>query len=215
MVALPSASPTAATPFRPADDDLPTGHEFERSAFVNCPFDEDYDPILRAVLFCLVRLGLRPRIATERSDVGEPRISKIVELIESSKYSIHDLSRCQAQEEGEYYRLNMPFELGLDFGCRRYGSGHLASKVILVLEEEPYRYQAAISDLAGSDIEAHNGDYEVAVRKSSQLASRHARLSANRRRRCACRLRGLSGVALRPAKGPRIFRRRHQGLLPG
>ncbi len=112
-----------------------------------------------------MRLGLKPRIATERSDAGESRISKISELIKSSRYSIHDLCRCQAQEEGEYYRLNMPFELGMDFGCRRYGTGHLNEKVILVLEEQRYRYQAAISDLAGSDIEAHHGDYQLAVRK--------------------------------------------------
>ena len=113
----------------------------------------------------MVRFGLRPRIATERSNVGEGRVEKILELVASSKYSIHDLSRCQARKEGEYYRLNMPFELGLDFGCRRFGGGQLARKVILVLEEERFRYQAAISDLAGSDIEAHHGDHTIAVRK--------------------------------------------------
>lgn len=144
---------------------MPTDDDFDRSAFVNCPFDEDYDHILQAVLFCLVRFGLKPRIATERSNATEPRITKIVDLIRSSRYSVHDLCRCQAQEEGEYYRLNMPFELGLDFGCRSYGHGRLSSKVILVLEEDRYRYQAAISDLAGSDVEAHHGDYQVAVRK--------------------------------------------------
>ena len=117
------------------------------------------------MLFCLVRFGLIPRIATERGDAGEPRISKILDLIQSSRYSVHDLCRCQARDEGEYYRLNMPFELGLDFGCRRYGAGQLSTKVILVLEEQWYRYQAAISDLAGSDIEAHHGDYQLAVRK--------------------------------------------------
>ena len=53
----------------------------------------------------------------------------------------------------------------MDFGCRRYGGGRLATKVILVLEEQRYRYQAAISDLAGSDIEAHHGDYQLAIRK--------------------------------------------------
>ena len=144
---------------------MPKDNDFDRNVFVNCPFDEDYDHILQAVLFCLVRFGLKPRIATERSDAGEPRINKILDLIQSSRYSIHDLCRCQARNEGEYYRLNMPFELGLDFGCRRYGGGRLATKVILVLEEQRYRYQAAISDLAGSDIEAHHGDYQLAVRK--------------------------------------------------
>jgi len=108
---------------------------------------------------------LRPRIATERSNAGEPRVEKILELVASSKYSIHDLSRCQAREKGELYRLNMPFELGLDFGCRRFGGERMSRKVILVLEEKRFRYQAAISDLAGNDIEAHGGDYAVAVRK--------------------------------------------------
>ena len=53
----------------------------------------------------------------------------------------------------------------MDFGCRHYGSNPLSEKVILVLEERRYRYQAAISDLAGSDIEAHGGNYRTAVRK--------------------------------------------------
>ena len=139
--------------------------DFDRNVFINCPFDGEYEHILQALLFCLVRFGLKPRIATERSDAGESRIEKILELIESSRYSIHDLSRCRAREVGEHYRLNMPFELGIDFGCRNYGGEPLSRKVILILEEEPYRYQAAISDLAGSDIEAHGGSYETAVRK--------------------------------------------------
>lgn len=142
-----------------------TEPDFDRNVFVNCPFDSDYSPILRAVLFCLVRFGLRPRIATERSNAGETRIEKIIELIESSRFSIHDLSRCQALEVGERYRMNMPFELGLDFGCRNFGGPSHARKVILVLEEERYRYQAALSDLAGSDIEDHGGQYDIAVRK--------------------------------------------------
>ncbi len=138
---------------------------FDHNVFVNCPFDEEYVPILQAILFCLVRFGLNPRIATERSNAAEARLDKIYQLIESSRYSIHDLSRCQASEIGEHYRLNMPFELGIDFGCRRYGNKPLSTKVILILEEERYRYQAAISDLAGSDIEAHGRKHENAVRK--------------------------------------------------
>ena len=141
------------------------GSPFDRNVFLNCPLDREYEPILQAVLFCLVRFGLTPRIATERNDAGEARIDKLLELIGASRYSIHDLSRCQAREAGEHYRLNMPFELGIDFGCRRYGGHPFSEKVILVLEEQPYRYQAAMSDLAGMDVEAHGGDSETAVRK--------------------------------------------------
>ena len=138
---------------------------FNDNVFLNCPFDPDYAPIMQAVLFCLVRFGFKPRIATEQSNAAEPRIEKICELIQTSKYSIHDLSRCQASQAEELFRLNMPFELGIDFGCRRYGGHPYSEKVILILEEERYRYQAAISDLAGSDIEAHESNYQIAVRK--------------------------------------------------
>ena len=139
--------------------------KFNHNVFVNCPFDPDYAPIMQAVLFCLVRFGFKPRIATEQSNAAEPRIDKICELIRASKYSIHDLSRCQASQAEELFRLNMPFELGMDFGCQRYGGYPFSDKVILILDEKRYRLQEAISDLAGSDIEAHEGNYQLAVRK--------------------------------------------------
>ena len=133
--------------------------------FINCPFDKDYEGILQAILFCVVYLGLVPRIAAERMNSAEMRLTKLSDLIVASKFSIHDLSRCQAEKDGEYYRLNMPFELGLDYGCRQYFGRDRKQKKILILEEQRHRYQAAISDLAGCDIAAHEGDYEKAVRK--------------------------------------------------
>ena len=93
-----------------------TTPDFGRSVFINCPLDDEYKPLLQAILFCLIRFGFKPRIATERTDSAESRLEKIKELIRSSKYSIHDLSRCQSSGPREHYRMNMPFELGLDFG---------------------------------------------------------------------------------------------------
>ncbi|WP_141246438.1 hypothetical protein [Actibacterium ureilyticum] len=141
------------------------GKDFERSVFVNCPFDAEFEPILQAILFCLVRYGLKPRIATERSDSSESRLAKIEELIWSSKFSIHDLSRTRSVSSNEFYRLNMPFELGIDYGCKRFGPAPVKHKHILVTAEKPYEYQAALSDLAGSDIAAHDGEYTTAIRK--------------------------------------------------
>jgi hypothetical protein len=138
---------------------------FERAVFINCPFDRDYEPILQAILFCVVHVGFVPRLATERADSGESRLDKIRGLIESSKYSIHDLSRCQAAVAGEHYRLNMPFELGVDYACRLYFRRGREGKRVLILEEQRYRYQAALSDIAGWDIEDHGGDFQRAVRK--------------------------------------------------
>ncbi|MGO1077133.1 hypothetical protein [Inquilinus sp. CA228] len=137
---------------------------FSKSVFINCPFDKDYEPILQAIAFCAIYLGFSPRLATESGDSGTIRLNKIIGLIENSQYSIHDLSRCQATKEGEHFRLNMPFELGIDYGCRQYCRNGRENKKILILEEQPYRYQAAISDLAGCDIQAHAGDYQKAIR---------------------------------------------------
>lgn len=137
---------------------------YDHSVFINCPFDEDFAPVLQGVVFVVALLGFRPRIATERSDSGETRLDKIRELIAESRWSIHDLSRCQAREAGEFFRLNMPFELGIDWGCRAFRADR-ADKRFLILEEQRYRFQAAISDISGCDIEVHGGNYERAMEK--------------------------------------------------
>lgn len=137
---------------------------FERNVFINCPFDEEYAPILQAIIFVIISLGYNPRLASERNDSGESRLEKIREIVEGSKFSIHDLSRCQARKKGEYFRLNMPFELGMDWGCRNYYGEGRDRKRFLILEEKPYRFQAAISDLSGCDIEVHGGEYARAMK---------------------------------------------------
>lgn len=147
---------------------------FERSVFINCPFDDDFAPILQAIAFCVADLGFLPRLAPENSDNGVSRLERIVELVRESRFGIHDLSRSKASIIGEYYRLNMPFELGLDHAAARFGQDALKTKSILVLEENRYDYQRSLSDIAGWDIEAHDGDYETAVRKVSRWLRQHA-----------------------------------------
>lgn len=135
---------------------------FEKNVFVNCPFDPQYLPLLRSLLFTIIYLRLKPRIALEAMDAGQARLDKIVGLIADSKFGIHDLSRVEAANAGELFRLNMPFELGIDFGCRLYGRGPQKGKRFLILEAEPHRYRAALSDLSVSDIESHvNEPYRV------------------------------------------------------
>ena len=131
---------------------------FDTNVFVNCPYDDYFRPLLRPLLFTVLRAGLNPRLAAERLNSGETRFSKIVELVRESKYAIHDLSRIKAKRAGEYFRFNMPFELGLDVGCSCFGTGEQLSKRCLILEKEPYRYQIALSDLSNSDIAAHHDE---------------------------------------------------------
>ena len=139
---------------------------FSKNVFINCPFDSNYVALLRPLLFTICYLRYNPRIASERLDSGEPRIDRIGELVQQSKFSIHDLSRIQSLEKDELYRLNMAFELGVDFGCKLFAEGEAAkSKKFLILEKERFRYQKALSDLSGSDIRNHNNEPEDLVRE--------------------------------------------------
>ncbi|MGO9620326.1 MAG: hypothetical protein ACLPT6_02850 [Desulfobaccales bacterium] len=132
------------------------GEDFSKNIFINCPFDSKYTKLLRPILFTIIYLGYNPRIASERSDSGEARFTKICELIGNSKFSIHDISRLKASKKLEYYRLNMPYELGVDIGCRLFGSDKFKEKRCIIFEKDKYSYQKALSDLSGFDIKAHN-----------------------------------------------------------
>jgi hypothetical protein len=129
---------------------------FSKNIFINCPFDSNYTKLLRPILFTIIYLGYNPRIASESSDSGEARFSKICGLIGNSKFSIHDISRLKASKKLEYYRLNMPYELGVDIGCRLFGSDKFKEKRCIIFEKVKYSYQKALSDLSGFDIKAHN-----------------------------------------------------------
>src|SRR6185369_12559069 len=143
----------------------PAPHQdFNTNVFINCPFDSEYDSLLKPILFTIIYFGFTPQIASRTGDSGEQRITKILSLILTSKYSIHDLSRIRSAKRGELYRLNMPFELGIDYGCRCTAKGHLKRKKFLVLGEKPHDYKKALSDLAGIDAESHmNKPYRVVL----------------------------------------------------
>ena len=137
---------------------------FENNLFINCPFDNEYKPILKAVVFSAVYLGFNP-LLSETINSAESRVSRIQKLISLSKYSIHDLSRMESTKKNELARFNMPFELGMDIGCKVYGEDKMHDKYLLIFDAKSYRYQKAISDLSGNDIEIHNNSPEVAIRK--------------------------------------------------
>lgn len=142
----------------------PPDPNFEKNVFINCPFDSAYKSLLRPLLFTILYFDFNPKIASERSDSAEQRIDKICEFIESSKYSIHDLSRLKSMKKNEFARHNMPFELGIDYGSRRFAENHFGEKKFLVLEKEKYDYSKALSDFAGADIKNHSNEPEIIVR---------------------------------------------------
>ena len=132
--------------------------EFNKNVFINCPFDDDFRQLLLCSIFTVKYLGYNPRVSIEKADSGDTRITKIINIIKESKFGIHDLSRIVSKSSNEHYRMNMPFELGIDYGYQKSGIEKWKTKKILVLEKERYRYQKALSDLSGSDIKAHNDE---------------------------------------------------------
>jgi hypothetical protein len=136
---------------------------FETNVFINCPFDDEYQPLFYAIVFAVNDLGFNAKCAKDESNAGKSRIEKIQDLIAECKFSIHDISRVELDPVNNLPRFNMPFELGLDLGCKQYGKTYQRNKVVLVLETEQYRYQKYISDLAGCDPVAHHNSEEEVI----------------------------------------------------
>ncbi|GGZ33536.1 hypothetical protein [Asticcacaulis endophyticus] len=125
--------------------------------FINCPFSDDYDQHFKAIIFTVIRSGFIPRCAREDDDGGDVRFEKICRIIAESKYGIHDISKTELDEASGLPRFNMPFELGLFLGAKKYAPEQVAKKAI-IFDRAAYRYQQFISDIAGQDIHAHEGD---------------------------------------------------------
>ena len=134
--------------------------------FVNCPFDDAFAPIFHALIFAIYACSFRPRSARELDDGGQSRIEKLFTLIGECRYGIHDLSRTELDAVNHLPRFNMPLELGVFLGAKRYGGEAQKAKRLLILDVDPHRYQRFISDLAGMDIHAHGADQLRAVRET-------------------------------------------------
>jgi hypothetical protein len=135
---------------------------YEQNVFINCPFDPEYAPIFEAIVFAVNDVGFRPKCARERLDSSEVRLHKIISLIASSRYSIHDLSRTSLDQVHHLPRFNMPLELGIDLGCKAYHADR-SDKSFLIFDSEEYRFQKFVSDIGGQDIHQHGNSPKVAV----------------------------------------------------
>ncbi|WP_420479232.1 hypothetical protein [Brevundimonas sp. FT23028] len=143
------------------------------SVFINCPFDDDYRPILRAIVFTVVVSGYHPRCALDSTDGAEIRIAKIASLIGDCDWGVHDLSRVEVVDGVP--RFNMPMELGLHLGARLLGEPRHRRKRALILDAQPHRYDRALSDISGQDVETHGGNPEAAIRCVRNWLSEHRR----------------------------------------
>ena len=134
---------------------MATHQNYTKNVFIKCPFDSEYDELREAIIFAIFDCGFIPRCAMEVNNAADVRVNKIHRLIEESKYGLHDLSRVELDSANSLPRFNMPLELGLFLGAKRFGSRDQKSKNCLILDSEQFRFQKYISDIAGSDTKSH------------------------------------------------------------
>ncbi|MGA7614492.1 MAG: hypothetical protein WBX15_04860 [Thermoanaerobaculia bacterium] len=148
---------------------------YDENVFINCPFDEDYESLLHALVFTVHDCGFIARSALELDDSSEVRIDKIFRIISECRYGVYDLSRTELDPDSGLPRFNMPLELGLFLGAKKFGGEKQALKRCLILDREPYRYQRFCSDIAGQDLRAHGGVVRNAVVAVRNWLSSYAR----------------------------------------
>ncbi len=137
--------------------------KYNEDVFVNCPFDRKYKKLFYAIIFAVFDCGFRARCSLEIMATSEIRIESISKVISGCKFGIHDISRTQLDSKSNLPRFNMPLELGLFIGAKRFGQRLQKKKCCIVLDSDPYRYQKFISDISGQDISSHNNDQNKAV----------------------------------------------------
>ena len=122
---------------------------YEGSVFLNVPFDKKYSRLSDALVFAVYDCGFVARSALGVEDSGKVRVEKILDIIEQSKFGIHDISRAGLDRATGLARFNMPLELGFFLGATRYGSSKDREKRCLILDRERYRYRNFCSDISG------------------------------------------------------------------
>ena len=121
-----------------------------RSVFLNVPYDGEFQPLFLAYLVGVRGFGLLPHAALEVPSIG-PQIDRIVQLLKTCDYSIHDMSWVGLTEEHpQVPRFNMPFELGMAYWYSLQGDHQCR-----IFESDHRRFERSLSDLKGFHVYQH------------------------------------------------------------
>lgn len=132
------------------------------SVFLNIPYDEQFQELYLAYIAGISAYGLIPR-ATLEIPGGERRLDRIFSLIKSCRYSIHDLSRVELDDNPPVTpRFNMPFELGLAVAWEKFRQ---RKHTWFVFESKTRRVAKSLSDLDGTDAYIHEGSGDGVFRE--------------------------------------------------
>ena len=103
---------------------------YANQVFINCPFDPQYEAVFDALVFAVFDCGFVARCALEIDDGSQIRIEKIFSIVEQCKFGIHDLSRTDLDQATGLPRFNMPLELGIFLGAKRYGGDYMPRRAV-------------------------------------------------------------------------------------
>jgi hypothetical protein len=149
----------------PGDADSP-------GVFLNIPYDDAFQDLYLAYIAGVCAFSLVPK-ATLEIPGSERRLDRILGLMQSCRYSFHDLSRVQlADHPPQTPRFNMPFELGMAVGWARWGT---AAHTWFVFESQKWRTLKSLSDLGGTDVYIHDGTPRGLFRELSNALVRTGR----------------------------------------
>lgn len=124
------------------------------ACFVNIPYDKKFERLYLAYIVGLTALGLVPR-ATLGFPRDSRRLERIFNLIQSCRFSVHDLSRIELDPKPpRSARFNMPFGLGLTVA---WASLNPQQHVWVGCDAVQHRPLKSISDLNGTDFHIHSG----------------------------------------------------------
>jgi hypothetical protein len=139
------------------------------AVFLNVPYDRRFENLLLAYIAGISAFGFAPR-ATLEIPFSQRRLERIISLIASSQYSVHDLSRVQLDRaRPSTPRFNMPFELGITVGIANVKHSWI------VCETVRRRVNKSLSDLDGTDVYIHGGTVRGVFRELSNAFVRNRR----------------------------------------
>lgn len=136
---------------------------YDLGVFINVPFDRRYKKLFDALVFSVHDCGFIAHCSKEVEDSSVVRVQSIGRIIENCRFGIHDLSRTTLDAKHKLPRFNMPLELGIFLGAKRFGDSQQRRKSCLILDRDPYRYQIYCSDIGGQDIAPHHNQVADAI----------------------------------------------------
>jgi hypothetical protein len=141
----------------------------QNTAFINIPYDKEYEDLYLAFIAGLSGFGLIPH-ATVEIPGSERRLDRIFKLIRHCRYSFHDLSRVELDRQHPATpRFNMPFELGLAVA---WSKARRQEHNWFVFEAVAHRLNKSLSDIGGTDPYIHRGTPRGLFRALTNALSR-------------------------------------------